>query len=336
MAASLRRGSVSSAMAAHERGLLRRQLGADAVQELAHHRRQARLAGGGEATDRLRGHDGGIVLAGHGAMAPGAVDVDPEDLEALLGDLDRVEPAPAELHGDAAGLVEGAGGAQRVGTVLREPARPLAAPGLLVGGAGVEDVAAQAGDGVAGGVEAGGTRPAREQDDDQRLERHHLLHVHGAPTPDVAVGDVGGERVVRPAVGGVRRDDVEVAQQQQRVPAGAVAAEADGHVAAARGRLDDLRVQALGTQDAGDEVGGVQLRAGRVGRVDRRDADQVPQERDQLEVGGLPGRRIQPGGRQRWSRAGAQVRGVARIAPMNPRTKPVSTMITTIAMRIRT
>ncbi len=39
---------------------------------------------------------------------------------------------------------------------------------------------------------------------------------------------------------------------------------------------------------------------------------------------------------QGWSRAGAQVRGAVMMAPMNPRTKPVSTMITTIAMRICT
>ena len=238
----------------HERGRFRRQLRPYPVQELAHHGCQARLAGDGETTDRLRGHDRGVVLAGHGAVAPRAVDVDPEDLEALLGDLDRVEPAAAELHGDAAGLVEGAGGAERVGSVLREPARALATAGLLVGGAGVEDVAVQAGDGVAGGVQAGGPRLTREQEHDLRLQRHHLLHVHGASTPDIAVRDVGGERVVRPAVGGVRRDDIEVAEKQERVTAGAVAAEADGHVAAARRRLDDLRVQALGAQDAGDEL----------------------------------------------------------------------------------
>ena len=99
------------------------------------------------------------------------------------------------------------------------------------------------------GIEAGGARPAREQEHDQRLERHHLLHVHRAATPDVAVGDVCGERVVRPAVGDARRDDVEVAQQQERVAAGAVATEPDGHVAAARRRFDDLGVQALGAQD---------------------------------------------------------------------------------------
>ena len=51
-----------------------------------------------------------------------------------------------------------------------------------------------------------------------------VLHVDGAAAVDVAVGDVGRERVVRPALGR-GRDDVEVRQQEERLAAGAVAAQ---------------------------------------------------------------------------------------------------------------
>ena len=64
-----------------------------------------------------------------------------------------------------------------------------------------------------------------------------------APRPvDVAVGDVGGERVVGPALGRGGHD-IEVREQQERVAAGAVAAQADVDGATAGDGLDDLRRQ---------------------------------------------------------------------------------------------
>ena len=170
----------------------------------------------------------------------------------------------------------------------REPRGAVGAAGLLVGGAGEQHVAAEAGDRVAGRVQAGGPGAAGEQDDDHRLHRDHALHVHGAAAPDVAVGDVGANGPwvqPSPAFAGTtsrceRRSSGSppVPSPRRRTVDGA--APGDG--------LDDLGVQALGAQDRGDEARRVRLRARRVRRVDRRDADQVPEELHQLVVGGVP------------------------------------------------
>ena len=62
--------------------------------------------GVGESADGLRGHDQRVVVARHRPMAPGAMDADPVDLVALLRDLDRVEPPPADLRAHATRLVD--------------------------------------------------------------------------------------------------------------------------------------------------------------------------------------------------------------------------------------
>ena len=102
---------------------------------------------------------------------------------------------------------------------------------------------------------------------------------------------------MRPALGR-RRDDVEVRQEQQRVPAGAVAAEPRDHAAAAGRGLQDLGREAGRAQLVGDPVGRVELRPGRVGRVDRRDPDQGLQAGDELVVGPIPRRGVDAGRRQ--------------------------------------
>ena len=143
-----------------------------------------------------------------------------------------------------------------------------------------------------GTTSTAGSRPAlagarREQPEHADLERHHRLHVDRPAPPDVAVGDLRGERRMRPALGR-RRDDVEVRQEQQRVPAGAVAAEPRDHAAAAGRGLQDLGREAGRAQLVGDSVGRVELRPRRVGRVDRRDPDQGLQAGDELVVGPIP------------------------------------------------
>ena len=101
-----------------------------------------------------------------------------------------------------------------------------------------------------------GSRPAapglgREQPHDRQLHRDEVLHVDRAAAPDVAVGDVAGERVVGPPLRR-RRHDVEMAEQQERLAAGPVAAEAGGHGAAARDGLEDLGDEAGVGERVGD------------------------------------------------------------------------------------
>ena len=177
--------------------------------------------------------------------------------------------------------------------MVREPARPGAAAGLLVGGAGEEHVAPQPGDRVAGGVEAGGAGPAGEEEEDDGLERHHLLHVDGRRVPTRSrprcrrrTGRGSSRRCDWPAP---RRGGPE---QEERIAAGAVAAEAGDDAAATGDGLEDLGLEAVAAEGVGEIPRGVELGARRVRRVDRRDADQVAEERDELLVRGLPRRRV--------------------------------------------
>ena len=120
-----------------------------------------------------------------------------------------------------------------------EPAGAVGRARFLVGGAGEQHVSSQARDRVPGGIAAGRARLGDQPLDDAELERDHALHVDRAAAVDVAVGDVGGEWVVRPAVGRCRHD-VEVRQQEERFAAGAVAPQAGVDGAATRDGLDDL------------------------------------------------------------------------------------------------
>ena len=76
----------------------------------------------------LGGEDRRVVLARHRAVAPRPMDVDPVRGEALLGDLDRVEPRAAHVDDDAAGLVDRRRRAQPVPGGRREPARAARPP----------------------------------------------------------------------------------------------------------------------------------------------------------------------------------------------------------------
>ena len=214
-------------------------------------------------------------------MAPRSTDRDPIGGIALLGDLDGVETAAGDGHGHAAAFVDGARRAEPLGSMVDDPLGARRPAGLLVRGAGEQHVATKARDRVAGRVEAVVAGPVRQQSDDAELERHHALHVDGATPVDVAVGQVGRERIVRPALGW-RRDHVEMGQEQERIPAGPVAAKAGVDRAAAGDRLDDLRCQARVPQEAGDVPGRDQLAVRGLGgrRVDRTDPDQVPEGLD--------------------------------------------------------
>src|SRR5262249_42736972 len=85
--------------------------------------------------------------------------------------------------------------------------------------------------------------------------RVHVLHVHGAAAPDVAVAYLARERVHRP-VGGVGRDDVEVAVDEQGGQRRVGALDAGDHVAAARQALDVGGLDPDLGQPGHDDLGG--------------------------------------------------------------------------------
>jgi len=142
----------------------------------------------------------------------------------------------------------------------------------------------------------------------QELGREHhagdaALHVARPSPVDAAVGDDRGERIVRPALDRARRDDVDVAVQEQR-PAAAASREPRGELGPPLEReavrdhpvaRDELR---LGLEDGNlrsncaepvAEVGlERRLLAGRVAvRMRRRvEGDQSPQQLDELVLGG--------------------------------------------------
>ena len=257
-------------------------------EEPLHHRGQAGRLEGGEAADDLGGEDRGIVVARHRAVAPGPSNRDPVSDQALLGNLDRVEPAAGELDRDAAAFIQRTGGAEPLGPVRGDPARALHTAGLFVGGRGEEQVPGQAGDRVDGRVTARGTRLVREHPDHRELEGHHALHVDGTATPHVAVVHVATERIVGPELRR-RGDDVEVREQEQRRTARPVAAQPAGHGAPAGERFHDLRPQAGVGQDRLDVASGEDLVAG---RIDALDPDERLEQLNQLGVGPLPTPRV--------------------------------------------
>ena len=170
------------------------------------------------------------------------------------------------------------------------------------------------------GSRPAGPRLGGEQPDDPELHRDHRLHVDRAAAVDVAVGDVGRERIVAPALGR-GRDDVEVRQQQERVAAGAVAAQPGVDGAASGDRLDDLGLEAGRGQDRGDPARRDELAVGRVGRrrVDRRDPDEVAQGLDELVDGPGPARLDGPRRRRGAHRHGTVPTAMTIAIPMtNP------------------
>ncbi len=88
------------------------------------------------------------------------------------------------------------------------------------------------------------------------------------------------------------RHDIEVRQEQERVTAGAVAAQAGVDRATAWHGFDDLRLQAKGPQPVGQVLRGTGLAIGSTGgnRIDGWDPDQVLQGGDEVVMGGIPGR----------------------------------------------
>ena len=226
--------------------------------------------------------------------------------------------------------------------VVDDPAGPVAAAGLLIGGRGEQDVAAQAGDRIRGGVAAGGARLPGEQPHDAELHRDQVLHVDRAAAVDVAVGDVGRERVVGPQLRR-GRDDVEVAEEEQRAAARAVAVQPGGDRAATGERLDDRRRDPGFGQDRRHVAGREDLVAR---RVDGRDADEVAQVGDEALVGRVQASgEIASDGRAvlvpvigecRSSGSAPHRAGPASASPTNVTSRPLPTIATTMITSSRT
>jgi hypothetical protein len=145
----------------------------------------------------------GVVVVGHRAVTGGAAGSQSHPGDALLARLDQVQTLAADLGGESADLADGLGAAlEEVGPVLGDPVRTLAPTGLLVGGEHQRD--RPVGDDA-------GPLPRAHRRQQHRVE---VLHVDGATTEQVAVDDLGGERVDLP-VGGSRRHDVEMAVDEE-------------------------------------------------------------------------------------------------------------------------
>jgi hypothetical protein len=134
----------------------------------------------------------------------------------------------------------------------------VGAAGLLVGDAREDHVAREA------------HFFAREPRQQRDAHGGVVLHVDGAAAPQAALGDRAGERRVAP-LRRVGLDHVEVRGEQERCGL-ARASQARDHVGAARGALQDARLEPGGAQLFGAQLGGGPLVAGRVGGVDAQEA----------------------------------------------------------------
>lgn len=114
---------------------------------------------------------------------------------ALFGHLDRVDAAAQDRAPDPADLAQRVLGADQLGAMVDQPARPEAAAALLVGDGGEDHVTRRASAG------------ARQLDRHESME-HHGLTFDRAAAPVHAVGNDARERRMRPSFG--RFHDVEM------------------------------------------------------------------------------------------------------------------------------
>jgi hypothetical protein len=167
-----------------------------------------------DGRERLRQVGDRVVALPHGPVPGRAARPQPHPADALLAGLDQVQPLSPDLDGEATHLADRLGAAlEQVRTVLDEPVGALASAGLLVGREHERDGALRHDAGPLTGT--------------HHRQQHgvEVLHVDRAAAPQVAVLDLAGERVDRP-VGGLRRDDVEVAVHEETVAAGGLVAPA--------------------------------------------------------------------------------------------------------------
>ena len=275
-------------------------------------------------------------------MAPGPADREAIDGIALLGDPDRIEPPAAERRCDCAGLVDRGRGPDELRSLGDDPADAVEAARLLVGGAREQDVPAQSRDRVGGGVAADRAGLRREHPDDGQLHREEVLHVDRATSPDVGVGDVPIEGPVGPQVGG-RRDDVEMAEEEERVAAGAVATQPRDHRTTAGHQLEDFGLESGIGEGPGDPArgAGLAVRGIERRRVDRWDPDQRPECLDELSTRRFEDAVAERGRGQgragRHDQSGLPTRALRPASwASTPSTNPARTITITMIRRIRT
>ncbi|GES33176.1 hypothetical protein San01_56640 [Streptomyces angustmyceticus] len=163
---------------------------------------------------------------------------------------------------------------EEVRVVVDEVARAVGAARLLVREERQHDVARRL---------AAGAQPVA---DDGQRHRVHVLHVDRAPSPEAAVGDLAGERVVGPVVG-VGRHDVGVPVDEQAGPRAVLALDPGDRRGPALVGLEDLRFEAHLGELLRDVLGGGPLpRARVVAVVAGVHPDQIPAEVDHLVLTG--------------------------------------------------
>src|SRR6202042_1832103 len=231
-----------------------------------------------------------VVGLEHRAVPGGAPRGQPEPGDALLGRLDQVEALAAEGDAEPADLADRLGDAlEEAGVVVHQVAGAVRTTRLLVGQEGQDHIA---------GRTAALTQALADDGEDHRV---HVLHVDGAAAPDAvffvagaagagAAGacgaDVARERVNLP-VRRIRRDDVEVAVQEQGRPGLILAGDAGDHAGPAGRGFQDGRLEADVGEERGDVLGRLALAGtGIVAPVGRIDPDQVAAQAGDLVLSG--------------------------------------------------
>ena len=223
----------------------------DDREEVAHRRRDVHgQVESPESSDGVAQRRDRVVLVDHGPVPRATVCRQPQPADSLLGRLHQIETeVVAHGHREAADLTDRLGDAvEQVRPVLDQPVRADRSTRLFVWQEHDDDVAIRL---------YAVARPRAH-----RGQRHaaHVLHVHGATTPEhlhpEVLADLGAERRHRP-VPCLRRHHVEVAVDQQRAPRTVASRDADDDTVTSRPAREPLGVEPHLAQTRLDPLGGL-------------------------------------------------------------------------------